>query len=633
MTIAADLINTARTNAEALSGTASSAMEAAQSAISNIPYTVVSYDLPPLGAYPVFPPLGDVPDSDPGDFDPGSAPGLDAMATIPTVALGSLPEFYTQAPVFHEQNKPSSVAPFTPGVANVNFDLPFPDVPQVLLNPFAEPPTFPDRTEPSKPGVHVPSFDALTPTGAPAAPSDLAGVYQASYADAAPSMITMVNGYVDAELTKLNPEFHIQMGKIEAQLSKYLAGGTGLSAAVEDAIYARARSKNDAEARRVRDQALADAAARGFTMPAGALLSATQQARQAGADNNAKAASEIVVMQAEMEQKNLQFAVTTSTGLRTMMVNATLSYMQNLGALNGQAVESARTVMSAVVEVFNTAVKAFAAKLDAYRAEAAVYDTRLKAAMAGLELYKSEIQALEAMTRVDMNAVNIYKARIDTLQSAAAVYRAQVDGAVGRMGLERLKLDMVRTQVDTYAATVQAKTAEWQGYSAAVQGEVAKVQAYSASASAYAARVQGYRATIEAQSEAVKAAGMTNDAIGKKNSAALDAFRIEVQQKGEIARAKVAIGGLKIQAYEARARNAVAGAQAAAEHYKAVATTTLEAGRISVQAMVESAKVELERGKAIAQVAVANGQVHANMAGAAMAGITALAADTASTSG
>ncbi|MCU9611831.1 hypothetical protein OEK97_28405, partial [Escherichia coli] len=82
---------------------------------------------------------------------------------------------------------------------------------------------------------------------------------------------------------------------------------------------------------------LSDMAARGFTLPTGALTSALQQARQAGADNNAQAARDIVVLQAELEQKNLQFAITTSAGLRTMIVNASAAYMQHVVSIFSQS--------------------------------------------------------------------------------------------------------------------------------------------------------------------------------------------------------------------------------------------------------------------------------------------------------
>lgn len=292
--------------------------------------------------------------------------------SISPIDAGNVPTLSASMPAYTAPNKPNQLAAFNIPVPSVDLSAQFPDVPDLII---PTDPTLPTRTEPEKPLISIPTFGGAMPTGLPVAPTALDARFNAAYHTAAPEFITMVNGYVDAELTKINPEYHSQMARLESQLSTYLDGGTGLNPAVENAIYERARSKNDAEARRVRDQSLADAAARGFTIPTGALLSATQQARQAGADANAAAAREIVVMQAEMEQKNLQFAVTTSSNLRTAMVSASLSYMQNLGTLNGQALDYAKTILTSIIEIFNNEVKLFTVRLDGYKTEAAVYDT------------------------------------------------------------------------------------------------------------------------------------------------------------------------------------------------------------------------------------------------------------------
>ena len=122
-------------------------------------------------------------------------------------------------------------------------------------------------------------------------------------------------------------------------------------------------------------------------------VDASQQARQNGADNNAAAAREIVAMQAEMEQKNLQFAVTTSAGLRTAMINATLGYMQSIVTLDGQASEYARSMVNALIETYTATVRTYSARLEGYRTDAQVFQSLIQAALAGIEVYKAEIQA------------------------------------------------------------------------------------------------------------------------------------------------------------------------------------------------------------------------------------------------
>jgi hypothetical protein len=234
------------------------------------------------------------------------------MATAPTITLPTLP---------------NQAAEFTVTPPAITTDFAFPDLPAELVNPVIAAPTLPDRIEPTAPTIALPSFDGVAPTGDMTPPEDLAGQMVAAYNDVRPAMVAAIGSHVDAWLTRHNPQFFTQLQRIEDQLATYLAGGTGLSSDVEDAIYERAKDKEIAEARRTSRQAYANAAARGFTIPDGAVFSQDARARQAASDNLARSANEIAIKQAEMEQANLQFAVTTSTGLRQAMLSASLSYL------------------------------------------------------------------------------------------------------------------------------------------------------------------------------------------------------------------------------------------------------------------------------------------------------------------
>jgi hypothetical protein len=437
----------------------------------------------------------------------------------------------------------------------------------------------------------------------------------------------MLNGQVDAMLSKHNPRYHEQMAKIETQLAKYLEGGTGLSASVENAIYERARSKNNAETRRTRDTALLDAAGRGFTLPTGALMSLIQRSRQAGADNNAVAAREIVVMQAEMEQKNLQFAVTTSTGLRTAMLSAALNYHQNLISINGQALDYAKARLGAMIEVYNIAVKAFEAKLDAYKAEASVYEVRLKASLAGIELFKAEIDALQALANVDKSKIDVFRARIDSLTAVSNVYRSQIEAVQGRASLEKLKLEVFQSRVQAYTAQVQGKNAEWQGYSHAIDGQTALAKIFDTQVSAYGAQVNGYKAGIEAKTEVIRAAALTNKARAEQYSATLSGYSAVVQARGEVARTKLENNRQDIIAFQAQTQAAVANSQVGIEYYKAYSNVAIANAEMRIKAQVQSSENQIRYGATIANIAEAQGKTFASLAAAAMSGMNALAVE------
>ena len=628
MTVAS-LISEAQGRTTSLTASAQTALSSAISAVSNMGYTITTFNGATLPATPaaqinLTPPTLtaialDLP------ADPGDAP---AYQDISAIEAGTVPALSVSAPTISLPTSPSQLAGFSGTTPTITTSFVFPEPPSELTNPLLAAPNLTDRAEPTAPQVSLPAFEALTPVDNTVAPTNLDTTFSNAYAGAAPSMISAVNGYVDAMLLQRNPQYSAQMAAIEAQLTRYLAGGTGLNAAVENAIYARAQSKNDAEARRVRDAAYAEAAKRGFTLPTGALMAAQQTARQAGADNNAKASTEITVLQAEMEQKNLQFAVTTSTALRTTVLNATLSYMQNLSQLNGQAIDYAKTVLSSILEMYNTAVKAYSVKLEGYKAEAVVYETRLKGAMAGIELYKAEIQALEALTQVDKARVDVYRARIDSLTALSNVYRAQIEAVQGRASLEKLKLDLFQTQVQAYTAQVQGKNAEWQGYTAAINGQQAKAQIYATQIQAYGAQVQAYKTGIEAKAEVVKAAATTNEARARQYSAMVQGYQTVVQAKGQVASTALENQRQQVVAFQAQTQAAIGNAQVQNEYYKATSMVAIENAKLAISTAFQSADVKRAYSASLAQLHTANAQIYGNLAGAALAGINTLASET-----
>lgn len=440
--------------------------------------------------------------------------------------------------------------------------------------------------------------------------------------------VSALQGHMDAMLATYNPLYHTQMARIEAQLQTYLDGGTGLNAEVETAIYERSRSRQSAEARRAADAAWEETASRGFTVPGGAVLASLRRSRQAAADNNAAASREIVVMQAEMEQKNLQFAVSTSAGLRHAMLGASLSYHGNLVSINGQALDYARSIVAAEVEVYNLNVRAFEARLNAYRAETAVYDARLKAALSYVDLYRAEIDAQQALVQIDQAKVSLYRGRIDALQSLATVYKARVEAIVEQAGLEKLKLDLFRTKVDARIALVQEKRAQYDGYQAAVQGEEAKVRIYTAQVGAYGQQIAGYRAQIEAQSEVVRAQALTNQARADQVKAVTDIYRTVAQVRGDKARTELQVQAQELNVFDTQNRATIATAELGATIYKTVADVVLKNAVLETETLIKNADLNLGRTKVVGDLGIASAQVYQGMAGAALSGMNSLVGQT-----
>jgi hypothetical protein len=621
-----DLIADARVYTSDLTTQASNAMDDAIDSVRAIGYAIPGYTDPVLPTAPTLPIDLTAPTLAPVDLTLPTEP-TDPLVfqDIPSIELGTLPTLTAVAPTITLPTQPNQVADFTEGAPVILTDFVFPEPPAELLQPLFTAPVIADRATPIAPTVALPSFEGVAPTGMPDAPTDYEERYRSAYAEAAPETIAMVDGYVDAMMAKYNPQYHTQMAAIETQLSRYIAGGTGLSANVEDAIYERARDKGRTETRRAIDAAYNEAADRGFSMPPGFLLAATQQARQAGADNLSRSATDIAVSQAELEQKNLQFAVTTSIGLRSTMLNAALSYMQSLVTINGQALEYAKGRLSAIIEVYNSAVKAWGAKLDAYKAETAVYETRLKASLATIDLYLAEIKALETLTTVDRARVDIYRARIESLTALSNVYRAQIEAVGQRAGLEKIKLDLFSTKVQAFNVRVQAKNSEWQGYAASINGQSALSRLYGDQVQAYVSQLKGYETSIGAQTEVVRAASLTNQARATQYKAVLDVYTAVVGARGEVARTKLEVGKQQLLAFTAQVQASTSNASIRNDYYKTVSQSALQSADLRFRAQIATIDSIRNFGTTLATLGTANAHIFSGIAGAALSGMNSLA--------
>ena len=273
-------VSLANANAGGFVTLAKTALAAAQEAVAAAGFDDVTWTpiIPPPG-----PNLDDVP-APPNIDNPGinlpTAPG-DApdMQDIPGIEFGQEPALTAVSPTLEFGSTPSGLGA-TPTAPSIITSFVFPTAPAALSDVLPQAPNFTDRTAPTSPEMLVPQFSSAEPLQPEAPPSDGAQIMATNFAYQSLSMKTNVDASVRAYINEHSPNYFTQMASVEAQLAKYLAGGTGIDAVVEAAIYQNAVDRNDREAARVRDAAYAEAASRGFTLPPGALVSAVARARQ-----------------------------------------------------------------------------------------------------------------------------------------------------------------------------------------------------------------------------------------------------------------------------------------------------------------------------------------------------------------
>ena len=630
MSTATELINIALNNASNMRAGAESSLGAALGTL-GYPSTIGPGTLEVTEIRSEFD-LGEVPQFGGQHYNApsenfGARPDLDPT---PIPGYGLAPVLTANKPTFNDPARPATLPGFYKSAPTIG-DLTVPPAPDALASINMVMPTLTDIVVPAAPTVVLPEFMAVAPSTDIAAPTDFAATFAANYAGMSVSMRNSLDGAVDAYLNKINPEYSVQMARLEDKLATYMAGGTGLSAEVEQAIFNRARDKTNGEYLKTRDQIMKEGAANGFTIPGGAQYVALARARQGAADNNARAALDIAIKQAELEQANVQFAVTQSANLRGVVLNASAAFLSSMVQINGQALEYSRDVLQAAISLYDTMVKIASARIEFYKAEAQVYEVRLKAVMAIYDVYQAEIRGLEAQVNVDRARVDAFSAQANAYGALANAYKATIDGVAAKAQIEKLRVDAFGAEVQAYSAEVGGKQAEWQGFVAQVNGESAKQQAYGEEVRAFGAETDAYKTRVGAFATEVQAVATKNEGALKVYQAAIQAYTALVNGASESSKAEVMSFETTLRGYiakanaeEAKARSNIAAAEATIRNQIGLYST-------NVQLAIASVDGYNKYMTSAAEVAVSAAGVYANMASSALAGVNALGADIATT--
>lgn len=425
-------------------------------------------------------------------YAPPSKPAIVADPTAVTINATTAPT----APVLPAIDVPVPVFPTVPAEPTLNLTIaaigvPTLDVVQAptLVDPIA--PTDISVSFPTDPGSFDTTFRLVQPTSY-------------SYSPSTPYATALLQSVRDSIAARLN-------------------GGTGLDAAVEEAIWNRGRSRELAATTAARAEVLRSQEARGFSLPTGV---AAAQDREATRDYYGKVSEfgrDIAIKQAELEQSNAQKTIDQGMAMEGRLIeyanqteqrafesarvladnavaiyNAQINELQNLVAAfntNATVFRAKIDLQQTRVNVFKAQVDAFTAKFGANDARVKLYSTRLQANESLIALYRAQLEGNKTLVEIEQAKAQVFgeqirgftaqingevakleapKVRAQVQSAQADVYKAQVDAYATTANVENTR---AKTEVDMYEAKVRAYTARWQGFAAEVEGEVARIKA------------------------------------------------------------------------------------------------------------------------------------------------------------
>lgn len=336
--------------------------------------------------------LGDVPPPAfvPVPIEPAPESGLATPPVFPTsrVQLPGAP----QRPQFMDVDSALGNLPQFPDVP-VFGGMYIPPVPTMGQHAAPSRPQVDDVTLPDEPTLDMPTMGQLKEITIPDAPQlaikDFNAVAPVADALVVPEVL----------LNWREPEYKSEvLPELVEWVKRYMQGGTGLPAPVEDALFGRARDRLSAETNVAVQEAVESWAARGFTMPPGMLAAQADAIRAKAQLQAAELNRDIMVEAAKWEIENIRFAVQQGMALEQLLQNMFENMAKRL-------FEAARFQAQAQIDVFNARVSLFNAQLQAYNTAAQVYKTKVEATLSRVQLFKAQVDAAIAQGQLNEQAV------------------------------------------------------------------------------------------------------------------------------------------------------------------------------------------------------------------------------------
>jgi hypothetical protein len=501
-----------------------------------------------------------VPDDDISSFvEPPEPPDVEIM----DVVVGNAPSGEPSAPPRPKYTKPGG----EPGA----FTGSLPD----------EPPPFAEITIPEAPDLVTPDDPALFLLSIPSAPDlvipDFDGIRPVID-------FTVPDGSFNFTEIEYTSDL---LDSVRAKLELMLAGGTGLPAAIEQALFDRARVREDITAQKLVQETLEEFASRGCDEIPGVAAKRLMEARQANQNAVNQLSRDIYINADKTAREEVRFAVERGVAYEQMLLQAHLTKEE-------RRYQSARFMFEMSLNIFNARVSLHNAQVNAYQADAMVYRSRVEALQVEANIYKTEVEAQAVVADINRTISQIHESKIRAMLAEIEVYKAELEGRRLQLQVQTNRVDLYRTQVQAYGEHVRAYGTEWNVYATRVQAEMGEIQAGEVAARMYASHVGAWQTKY--------------DAVFKRASTEVEIERLEVQ-KGQLLIQKFAALleserskiNSEVQALTARAQvysaaGSIAQAESAAadrSYQLAIAQATTEA-----QLLQRNGEIQIEQSRA-----------------------------------
>ena len=449
---------------------------------------------------------------------------------------------------------------------------------------------------PAAPSVVMPEMEALIQISLPDFVFPDMPTFDAAPPDA--SGISVPSVFINWAEPSYESEVLVDLqGKVVAMM----AGGTGLPAAVEDALFSRARERDTATTNRAVQEAVDTWAGRNFSMPPGMLVKQADVIREQGRLRASELNRDIMVEAAKWEIDSIRFAVQQGMALEQLTSNLFENTAKRL-------FEVARFQAESQISVFNAQISLFNAQNSAFETLSQVYRTKLDAAISKLTAYKAAVDGQVALGQINQQRVDVFKAKLDAVQSNVDVYKALMQGAQVRAETIKSQFDAYRADVQAYSEQIGAEKVKFDAYESQIKGESAKAGVFDSQARAYASTIQALASKADIK---VKGAQIKMEAARTKVSkflADVDAYKATLQAGLSEAQYGTAVFQAQVDGWKAKASVNIADAEMQSRFADMNTRTNIAYAEMQIseytskmQNAVQQAQIALEAAKALGQ--------------------------------
>lgn len=315
-------------------------------------------------------------------------------------------------------------------------------------------------------------------------------------------------------------------------LNRIQNGGTGLNPVVEQAIFDRGKDRERKELISVQEEILKSQTARGWNRPSGSTFAALETALQQSQDKIADLSREIMIKQADLEQRNIEFALQTTLTLEQSLIQ------ENNGIME-RAFRARQLIQQFAIDIFNAQIAKLNIELEVYKAFAASYQLQLQGEQTKIEIFKTQIEAQGLISQINKDDLQLYLGQVEALKASAEIFNTIVDSINVRLNAEGQKVSLFRAKVDAYSAQNQAEQTKLGIYTQDIQAEALRYSLFDAKVKAFVSRVEAYAKQVDAKSAVTTADIAVEDQRLRQYLGILEAIIKELQARTEAFKANV----------------------------------------------------------------------------------------------